>query len=247
MADHAAASPSSADMWMNCPASVTKAEGRTRPSSLYAKEGTAAHQIAQMILAGELFPPGRITVEGSEFIVGLPMLKALNPYVDFIQKLQDGGAEVRVEQRVGVKWSKGVVWGTTDCVAKGGDVLDIVDLKYGKGVAVDPDHPQFKIYGVASIHTFYPKAPIKTVRLTVVQPRINPVPQTVEMSALDLYRWSRDELKPAVERIVKNDTTEKYGHWCRWCVRRGECTAFKNQKNTQAAEIFDDGVDMLHG
>ena len=47
-------------MWLNCPASITLAEGRTRPSSRYAKEGTAAHSIAQMILNGDLFPPSKL-------------------------------------------------------------------------------------------------------------------------------------------------------------------------------------------
>lgn len=240
MTDHAAASPSSAEMWMNCPASVTLAEGRTRPSSLYAKEGTAAHRIAEMILGGDLFPPGKITVEGNEFIAGLPMLRALNPYIDFVQKLQDQTVEVHIEKRVGI--DGGIVWGTTDCVAKAGRVLHIVDLKYGKGVPVDPDHAQFKIYALASVHTIWPYGHnFDEVNLTVVQPRINPVPQTHVMGFGDLLAWHYTELMPAVERIQQGDTTEKYGHWCRWCVRKGECNAFKNHKNTQAAEIFDDG------
>ena len=240
MSQHAAASPSSAAMWMNCPASITLAEGRVRPSSLYAKEGTAAHQIAEMILAGELFPPGRITIEGSEFIVGLPMLKALNPYIDFVQKLQDRCAEVRIEQRVGLRWADGLVWGTTDCLAKRGGELDIVDLKYGKGVAVDPDSAQLKIYALSAIHTFWPDALFDRINLTIVQPRINPVPQTFSMLASDLAQWGQTTLKPAIARIVQQHTTEVYGHWCRWCVRRGDCTAFKMHKTTQAAEIFDD-------
>ena len=245
MTDHAAVSPSSAEMWMNCPASVTLAEGRTRPSSLYAKEGTAAHRIAEMILAGELFPPGRITVEGSEFIVGLPMLRALNPYIDFVQQLQNDGAKVRVEQRVVLGWADGLVWGTTDCVAKRGSVLDIVDLKYGKGVAVNPDHAQLKIYALAAIHSFWPRTKFATVNMTVVQPRLDPVPQTFSMDGGALSQWGEDELRPAVQRIVGQDTTERYGHWCRWCVRKAECNAFKLQKNTQASEIFDDGLDKM--
>jgi hypothetical protein len=227
-------------MWMNCPASVTLAEGRTRPSSLYAKEGTAAHSIAELILSGELFPPDRITVEGSEFIVGLPMLRALNPYVDFIQKLQDQTVDVWIEKRVGL--DGGVVWGTTDCVAKAGRVLHIVDLKYGKGVPVDPDHAQFKIYALASVHTLWPQdySLLDEVNLTVIQPRINPIPQTCKMSFDDLLGWGVVELQPAMKRIQQGDTTEKYGHWCRWCVRKGDCNAYKNHKNVQASAVFDD-------
>lgn len=243
MTDHAAASPSSAEMWMNCPASVTLAEGRTRPSSLYAKEGTAAHRIAEMILGGDLFPPGKITIEGNEFIVGLPMLRALNPYIDFVQKLQDQTVDVRIEQRVHLYGDTGgPVWGTTDCVAKRGRVLDIVDLKYGKGVSINPDHAQLKIYAIAAAHTLWSPIDFDTVNLTVVQPRINMVPQTHTMDVGDLWDWEFNVLRPSIHMIEMQDTTEKYGHWCRWCVRKSECNAFKNHKNTQAAEIFDDGA-----
>lgn len=241
MADHAAASPSSAGMWMNCPASITLAEGRTRPSSNYAKEGTAAHTIAEMILAGELFPPGRITVEGTEFIVGLPMLRALNPYISIVERLRDSGAAVHVEKRVTVQDGVGEVWGTTDCAAYLKGTIDIVDLKYGKGVLVKPDSAQLKIYAIAAAGTLFPDETIKTVRLTVSQPRVDLVPQTHEMSGVELRDWELDELYPAITRIVDGDTTEVYGHWCRWCVRRDECKAFKLHKNALASEVFDDG------
>jgi hypothetical protein len=39
MSQHAACSPSSAAMWLACPASVTR-PGHHRPSSKYAREGT---------------------------------------------------------------------------------------------------------------------------------------------------------------------------------------------------------------
>src|SRR6188768_1682171 len=150
MADHAAASPSSAGMWMACPASVTLAKGRTRPSSRYAREGTAAHTIAETILSGNPVPPSKITVESEQFIVGLPMLRALTPYIDMVECLRELGALVHIEKRVAVKRSGGWVWGTTDCAAAWRDVLDIVDLKFGKGVPVKPDTAQLKIYAVAA-------------------------------------------------------------------------------------------------
>ena len=59
---HALASPSSAGMWMTCPASITKANGRTRPSSVYAREGTAAHKIAEMVAGGDI--PGAVVLIG---------------------------------------------------------------------------------------------------------------------------------------------------------------------------------------
>jgi hypothetical protein len=122
-----------------------------------------------------------------------------------------------------------------------GRVLHVVDLKYGKGVEVHPNHPQFKIYALGAVHTLWPVFDgFDEVNLTVVQPRINMTPQTYSMSFDGLLDWAALDLKPAMERIHNGDTTEKYGHWCRWCVRKDACKAFKNHKNIQAAEIFDD-------
>jgi hypothetical protein len=248
MADHAAMSPSSAEMWMNCPASITRAAGRTRPSSRYAREGTAAHKIAEMIINGNLFPPPKITVEGEEFIVGMPMLRALNPYIDLVQRLQsiaDDDADVYVEARVGMG-NGTMVWGTADCAAKVGWDLHIVDLKYGMGVPVSPDTAQLKIYALAAIHTFWPFERFRDVYLTVVQPRLNPVPQDHHMRATELAAWNDHFLIPAVRRVLDDSPLEQVGPWCRWCVRRDECDAFAKKKSTAAADIFDDGVDLFN-
>jgi hypothetical protein len=233
-------SPSSAEMWMNCPASITRAAGRTRPSSRYAREGTAAHKIAEMIIGGNLFPPGIITVEGEQFIVGLPMLRALNPYIDLVQRLQLTADEVHIEARVGMG-NGTMVWGTADCAAKYGAALYIVDLKFGMGVPVSPDTAQLKIYALSAIHTFWPFDRFSDVYLTVVQPRLNPLPQTHRMLAVDLAEWNDSHLIPAVRRVLDDDGTEKVGPYCRWCVRRDECDAYARRKSTQAADIFDDG------
>lgn len=247
MADHAAASPSSAGMWMNCPASITLAAGRTRPSSRYAREGTAAHSIAETILSGNPIPPSKITVEGEQFIVGLPMLRALEPYIDIVEGLRELGADVHVEKRVKISSSDGWVWGTTDCAAFLGEYMFITDLKYGKGVRVSPDSEQLRIYALAAIETLRPDWTYSfgTVVMTICQPRIDPQPSSFVMSAAGLALWRNISLFPAIDRIVAGDQTEVYGHWCRWCVRRDECNAFKFHKNANAAQIFDDGLDTL--
>jgi hypothetical protein len=226
-------------MWMNCPASITRAAGLRRPSSRYAREGTAAHKIAEMIIGGDLFPPPKITVEGEEFVVGLPMLRALNPYISEVQRLQKLTRDVHIEARVGMG-NGTLVWGTADCAAKDGPDLHIVDLKYGMGVPVSPNTAQLKIYALSAIHTFWPFSMFQDIYLTVVQPRLNPVPQTHVMAAIELAEWHDLYLMPAVKRVLDNSSVEKTGPYCRWCVRRDVCGAFSNKKTAQAADIFDD-------
>jgi hypothetical protein len=235
-------------MWLNCPASITKADGRTRPSSRYAREGTAAHTIAEMILGGDLFPPPKITVEGEQFIVGLPMLRALNPYISIIESIRNFtlAEDVHIEARVHLEAGKGHVWGTADCVALVGVDLYVVDLKYGMGVPVNPDSAQLKIYALAAADTFWPTMLIQDVYMTICQPRLDPVPKTCVMSAAELVRWRDKVLKPGIDRIVANDPTEKVGPYCRWCVRRNECEALTNRRAGEAADIFDDGVDVFN-
>jgi Protein of unknown function (DUF2800) len=242
---HAAASPSSAGMWMNCPASITKAEGRERPASRFAKEGTAAHRISEIILNGDIFPPGKITVEGTEFIVGIPMLKALRPYIDLVEGLRARpGSTTHLEQKVVLGWSGGWVWGTADCVSTDGYTLDVADLKFGRGVPVSPDAAQLKIYALAAWETFWPNAWLHEVNLTIVQPRLDPQPKTFAMTGRELQDWKARELQPAVGRIVGGDETENAGPWCRWCVRTSECVAFARKRSDAAAESFNDGIAL---
>src|SRR5262245_1896593 len=242
--NHAAASPSPANVWLEVPASITRAEGRTRRTSAYAKEGTAAHRIAEMVINGDLFPPKKITVEGSEFIVSMEMLKALNPYIDFIEKLQAQGFQTEIEKKVEIPLTGGMVWGTADCIGFGGDILHVVDLKYGKGVPVDPG-PQLQIYAIGAL-ALWPKAPIYEVSMTIIQPRLNPTPQTWTVPTDWLIDWWADTLTPAVGRLMNGDQTEKAGTWCRWCVRKHECLAFHAKRAGFASSIFDDGIDTVN-
>ena len=139
MSQHAACSPSSAAMWLNCPASVTLTKDMTRPSSKYAREGTAAHAVAEMTLNGDIFLPDKVTVEGDEYVVSPGMCRALNPYIGYVQGLRAlPGATVLLEKRLVVPDTGGMVWGTLDCGVHVWDELYVADLKFGKGVAVDP-------------------------------------------------------------------------------------------------------------
>jgi hypothetical protein len=178
------------------------------------------------------------------------MLRALNPYIDYVQGLQAQTRDIHIEGKVHLRWTKRV-WGTTDCAAriryKSGLVnLRIVDLKFGMGVPVSPVSAQLMIYALGAIDTFWPKDYFDTVDLVVVQPRLNPKPQMHSMVAEELILWRDEELTPAVRRIENNDQTERVGPYCRWCVRKPECQSFANYKSSLAADIFNDGVDTLN-
>jgi hypothetical protein len=232
-------------MWLACPASVTKTAGVTRPSSKYAREGTAAHTVAERTLKGDIFLPDKILVEGDEYVVSPGMCRALNPYITHVEGLRARwGSEVVLEKRLVVPGTDGLVWGTLDCGVHNQLARDlhVVDLKFGKGHIVDPDTPQLKLYALALAQHFKVWGRKAPVTLTICQPRVGDTPLRSHVTTLGaLVDWLGDAVKPAVLRIKGGDTTEVAGAHCRWCVRKTECDAFNRKHQGHAASAFDDG------
>jgi len=244
MSAHAACSPSSASMWLACPASVTLTKDAVRPSSKYAREGTAAHSVAEMTIKGDIFLPDKVTVEGDEVIVSPGMCRALNPYVTHVQGLMAvPGARAFLEQRLIVPQTFNMVWGTLDCgVQTEYWELHVVDLKFGKGVAVEPDTPQLKLYALALAAHVDATRPSTDVILTICQPRAGgEVLRSYQTKLGALKTWRATYVRPAIIKIKEGDTTENAGAHCRWCVRKTECKAFAQKHQGHASAAFDDG------
>lgn len=229
-------------MWMQCPASVTLTQDIVRPSSRYAREGTAAHKVAELNLAGDIFLPDKITVEGEEFIVSAGMCRTLRPYIDHVQKLMKmRNAVVKLEQRIAVPDTDDMVWGTMDCGAYVNGDIFVTDLKYGKGHFVHADSAQLKLYALGFAAQLRANETYTRVTLTICQPRVGDQPIRSHQTTLgELWHWSDFHLRPAVMRVLDGDTSEHAGPHCRWCVRRSECKAFAAQHQSRAADVFDD-------
>ena len=242
MSSHAACSPSSASMWLACPASVTLTKDMTRPSSKFAREGTAAHTVAELTLNGDIFLPDKITVEGDEYIVSPGMCRALNPYISHVQSLISPYTEMVLEKRIKVPNTFDMVWGTLDCGAFVEAELHVVDLKFGKGVAVDPASPQLRLYALGLADLFEINIPDTVVHLTICQPRVGgEAIRSCTTTLGELWQWLDFEVDPALRRIKDGDTTENAGAHCRWCVRKTECVAFAQKHQGHASAAFDDG------
>jgi hypothetical protein len=222
---------------------VTLTKDRTRPSSRYAREGTAAHTVAELTLKGDIFLPDKVNVEGHEFVVSRGMCVALNPYITHVEALRaQWGATVVLEKRLVVPGTSGEVWGTLDCGVHARGELHVVDLKFGKGHVVDPEGPQLKLYALALAQFVNEFSTHAKVTLTICQPRIGGDPlRSYETTLGELYRWRGNVVRPAICKIIMGDTTEVAGVHCRWCVRKTECKAFAQKHQTHAASAFDDG------
>lgn len=248
--EHAEAGPSSSKTWMLCPASVTLSRGKPRRSSTYAREGSAAHLVAELLIKDEPVPP-TITIEGETFDVTDEMVDYVSGYVAYAQSLESMADFFAVEQRVSLAayFPNGMpepVFGTSDLIAymSSTRVLDVADLKYGKGHRVSAkDNSQGRIYALGAIAELvaagFPE-PVK-IRISIFQPRIRAEPDVEVLSHAQLMTWMVQELVPAIERLGNGDTTEEPGD-CFFCPRIGDCRAVQNKALAAAQMAFGESA-----
>ena len=227
--EHALLSASSAHRWIECQPSAVAAEAYQNEGTDYTREGTLAHEVAELVARTD----AKIT---PDFIADLKnwtgveevtqeMLECAEGYRDYIQELiHDDKPLILLEQRVDFSPWVPDGFGTADCVIIQGTTMDVIDYKYGKGVAVSAvDNPQEKLYGLGALNDYGFAYDIEKVRLHIYQPRINNV-STDELTAEELLAWG-EQIKPVAELAAKGKGKYKAGAWCKFCPHAGRCRA----------------------
>lgn len=232
---HALLSPSSAERWIHCPGSVRLSEGVPATSSAYADEGTLAHAIAELKLRDFDSMTGLTERQLAEWdrlrqdpaFCG-EMDEATDFYKDIVtEKLIGAGpdAVLLIEQRFSLTDWVPECFGTSDAVIIGGDTIEVIDLKYGKGVKVDAEkNPQMRLYGLGAATMFSDLYDLSTVRMTIVQPRLDHV-STEELPLRDLFWWAETVVHPAAMEAVDRTCEPRTacGDWCRFCPVKATC------------------------
>lgn len=216
---HALLSASSASRWLACPPSAIAAEKYPNEGTDYTREGTLAHEIAEITARGiepDTLPDG-VTTE---------MRDCAKDYADYIQEqIRDDNAVVLLEQRVDFSPWVPDGFGTADCIILQGNTMDVIDYKYGKGVAVSAkDNPQMMLYGLGALNEFGFAYDIKTVRLHIFQPRLNNI-STDEISAGELMAWAEMKVKTIAAKAAQGKGDYNPGEHCRFCPHAGRCRA----------------------
>ena len=234
MADHARLSPSASHRWINCPGSVHLAEQcPPQTGSAYTAEGTEAHELAELKLrkfneegTGDFFDK-KLEKARSEFEYYCgEMEEATDFYFDIVtEKLIEGGpdAELMIEQRFSLdKWVPDS-FGSADAVIIAGHTIEVCDLKYGKGVKVDAvGNPQLRLYGLGAAELFGDLYDFDTVRVTIIQPRLDHV-STEEISLAELRDWAEKWVAPAAKLAMSNTDEVHCGDWCQFCPAKAIC------------------------
>ena len=222
---HALLSASSADRWINCPPSAVAAEAYQNEGTDFTREGTTAHEVAEIVVRERLAHrrPDLTNYHGWPEGTDADMVNHAHDYADYIEEqVSSPGALVMLEQRVDFSPWVPDGFGTADCIIIQGNTMDVIDYKYGKGVAVSAiDNPQEKCYGLGALNDYGFAYEIERVRLHIYQPRINNV-STFEISAEDLLAWG-EKIKPVADQAAKGKGKYNAGAWCKFCPHAGRC------------------------
>lgn len=251
--DHALLSASSARRWLHCPPSARLTEGMEDTPSPYTAEGTRAHFLCEETLRRSLdewqqgspegYPAESAAADG-DGREPEEMIRAAQAYVDFIHELWAGFAHeptVCIEQRVDLSAWVPEGFGTCDCLLIGDGVLHIVDFKYGQGVPVSPvENAQLLYYALGAYDLFRLTDEIETVRLSIVQPRIQAEPETWELTLEKLLEWADDVLHPTAVQAWNGEGLRHPGGWCRWCKLYPACTTWKDKYELEGFDAVQD-------
>ncbi|MBQ9612109.1 MAG: DUF2800 domain-containing protein [Lachnospiraceae bacterium] len=245
---HALLSASSSKQWLHCPPSVRLQEGFPNESSVYAAEGTFAHEVCEYKVRKYLHE--RVTRPQSEEFYTEEIDQITDVYAEFvisiIEEMKRNGCEplVLVEERVDYSHIAPSGFGTADMLIVGKDeegngLLHICDFKTGQGVFVDADHnSQMMLYALGGLAAYGYIYEIKTVRMSIIQPRLDNI-STFECSREELEAWG-ESIKPIARLAFEGKGEQHPGDWCRFCRAKPVCKACADEALALCKEEFLD-------
>lgn len=236
---HALLGASSSARWLVCTPSARLEAMFPDEQSPYAAEGTVAHDLAESILRHKL--EGKKAPKLDDY--STEMVEAVSLYVDICEekvneaRARSSDAEAMIEARLDFSRWVPDGFGTGDMVIVADGILEVIDLKYGKGVPVSAiENTQMRLYalGAYDINEFL--YDIKSVRMTIVQPRLDSI-STDEMALEELLDWG-EEIKPIAQRAFRGEGECTPCDYCNFCKARHTCRALAD---TCLTAFYKDG------
>jgi hypothetical protein len=211
---------------------LSQAVGHGEATSAAADEGTKAHELGEM-RASLVF--GKITLSEYNTWYNDWKHRVAPEVIEEMHHHIDGYVELLVERmarhphsRIQLEQSmpSGIdgCWGTSDAVIVSPVHIEVIDLKYGKGIAVSAvDNSQLRLYGLGALDTYGDVlGETNEVVLTIYQPR-NGGTSSETITAQELRTW-RERIRPIAAEALRPDAS--FGpseSACRFCPVSGEC------------------------
>lgn len=187
------------------------------------------HEVAGNFLL-ELENPYDLTDEQQEVV---------DFYVNLVRQEAEGG-ELFVEKKFKLPFHP-EFWGTADAVIVSGNTLKVIDLKAGRGVAVEADYagkinPQLGFYALGAMFSVEERQ-WETIEIIIVQPRLGGVKRRLT-SVAELADLTR-ELVHAAELAEDDNPPFAAGSHCKFCLARATCATLREEVMRLARMDFD--------
>jgi hypothetical protein len=214
MSTHAPFAPSSATRWLTCTGSFGLGlQLPEAPEGPYAAEGTRLHDVAAAYLRTDFEVAASPVMVHEDYVF-------LKPYLDYCMALIAKAQWHRVEERVE---HSALLFGTPDLLAALDDVFEVVDLKTGAGIMVEPEeNDQLLAYAYMKLKQ-YPGLHRPTVRLTIVQPPDEDRPVKSWDTTVDhVLAWGA-KAEAAIQAALAGSFDLVAGEHCRFCKAKAVC------------------------
>jgi len=251
---HALLSPSSSHRWLICTPSAMLESAEPGISSIYAEEGTEAHALAELKLSYmlEKISPTEYQTRFDSFrLTSKYYNEEFNDYVnDYCQEVMTiikedyKGIDVIVGLEEYVTFEDIVPkgGGTSDVVIVGKNFIHIIDLKFGKGVAVSAiGNPQLRLYALGAIKKHLRDCICTEARMTIIQPRLHDI-TTDFVSINELNKWAIDIVKPNADLAIAGKGEIVPGEHCKFCKCKGKCKALADKQLAIARAEFETDI-----
>ena len=249
---HAILSASASKRWLACPPSARLEQQFKDEQSQYAAEGTFAHALAEQKLRCyiEVLPKSvrekSFELLKSDSFYSPELEEYVDSYVDLVKEkyhatlAKTPDAELLLEQKLDFSRWVPDGFGTGDAVIIADGTIEVIDLKFGKGVAVDAaGNTQMMLYALGAVDSYGCLYDIKQLTMTIVQPRLDSVSsETISISKL--LEWGEDVVKPVAKVAYEGKGIFAAGDWCKFCKARATCRARAELNQKLAAEEFQD-------
>lgn len=241
MSKHALLTASGSKRWLSCPPSARLEATFEEKETIAAAEGTAAHSLAEYKLKRKLHYYCKRPVSEYEDAAMDEHTDDYAAYVmGIIADMENAGADpmVFIEEHLDLSSWVPESFGTADCIVIGDEILHIIDLKYGAGVPVEAEgNSQMMLYALGALHKFGFLYDVRTVAMTIYQPRRENI-STAFVDVKLLLEWAEEFVKPKAQMAFAGEGEYLPGEWCMFCRAADRCRARAEANLKVAREEF---------
>lgn len=264
--DHALLSASGAKRWLSCTPSARLEEKAVDKSgdSIYAQEGTLAHELSDIELhrkwKPELMPTRTYNAQKKKLrnaVIKLldenawkEMVREVAKYTDQVSEKyaevlkEHPDAILILEERLDYSHVVPQGFGTGDAMIVADGIIFIFDLKYGRGISVEAkSNPQMMLYALGALREQELVYDIERVNMNIIQPRLNNY-SSWECSVGYLTKWADTVVRPKAEEAFAGEGEKEAGDWCKFCKVAVFCRKLADHNLELARHDFKAAQDL---